>query len=232
MMQNGILSAISVAIAPEEYGSDRLNRQKGEIMKLFLTPGACSLSPHIALKEAGLPFDFEQVDLATKLTKSGADYRKVNPKGSVPALELNNGQILTEGPAIVQYIADQKPQSKLAPPAGSLERYRLQEWLNYTSSELHKKFGQLFNPALTEDQKKSTIAGIGTELDFVNKSLANKQFLVGDTFTVADGYMFVVLSWTKYFGIDLGRWSGLKSYFDQIAARPSVKAAMQAEGLA
>lgn len=200
-------------------------------MKLYLTPGACSLSPHIALREAGLKFDFEQVDLATKLTKSGADYRKVNPKGAVPALQLDNGQILTEGPAVVQYIADQKPDSKLAPAAGSFDRYRLQEWLNYTASELHKKFGQLFNPAITEDQKKATIAGIGTELDYVNKSLGSRQYLLGDTFTVADGYLFVVLSWTKYFGIDLGRWSGLKAFSDRIAARPSVKAAMQAEGL-
>ena len=201
-------------------------------MKLYLTPGACSLSPHIALREAGLPFDSEQVDLATKQTKSGSDYRKVNPKGSVPALQLDNGQILTEGPAIVQFIADLKPQSKLAPAAGTFDRYRLQEWLNYTSSELHKRFGQLFNPALTEDQKSATIAAIGTELDFVNKSLGSDQYLLGDTFTVADAYLFVVLSWTKYFGIDLGRWARLKSYFDRIAGRPSVKAAMQAEGLA
>lgn len=200
-------------------------------MKLYLTPGACSLSPHIALREAGLPFDSEQVDLATKQTKSGSDYRKVNPKGSVPALQLDNGQILTEGPAIVQFIADLKPQSKLAPAAGTFDRYRLQEWLNYTSSELHKRFGQLFNPALTEDQKSATIAAIGTELDFVNKSLGSQQYLLGETFTVADAYLFVVLSWTKYFGIDLGRWAALKSYFDRIAGRPNVKAAMQAEGL-
>ncbi|HTW89397.1 MAG TPA: glutathione transferase GstA [Candidatus Binataceae bacterium] len=200
-------------------------------MKLFLTPGACSLSPHIALREAGLPFDFEQVDLKTKQTKSGADYRKVNPKGSVPALQLDNGQVLTEGPAIVQYIADQKPASKLAPAAGSFERSRLQEWLNYNCSELHKLFGPLFNPATPEDQKQATKAAIGAKFDFVNRSLEGKQFLLGDTFSVADGYLFVILTWSKHVGIDLSRWPALNSFFDRVVGRPAVQAAMKAEGL-
>lgn len=200
-------------------------------MKLFLTPGACSLSPHIALREAGLQFDFEQVDLKTKQTKSGADYRKVNPKGAVPALQLDNGQVLTEGPAIVQYVADQKPASKLAPACGTFERSRLQEWLNYIASELHKLFGPLFNPATPEDQKQSTKTAIGTKLDFVNHSLEGKQFLMGDTFTVSDGYLFTILTWTKHVGMDLNRWPALNSYFDRVVGRPAVQAAMKAEGL-
>jgi glutathione S-transferase len=200
-------------------------------MKLFLTPGACSLSPHIALREAGLQFDFEQVDLKTKQTKSGADYRKVNPKGAVPALQLDNGQVLTEGPAIVQYVADQKPGSKLAPAAGTLERSRLQEWLNYTCSELHKPFGPLFNPATPEDQKQATKTAIGTKFDFVNHSLEGKQFLVGDSFTVADGYLFVILTWAKHVGMEVNRWAALNSFFDRVAGRPAVQAAMKAEGL-
>lgn len=201
-------------------------------MKLFLAPGACSLSPHIALREAGLEFDFEQVDLSSKRTKSGSDYRKVNPKGVVPALQLDDGQVLTEGPAIVQYIADQKPQSKLAPAAGTLERYRLQEWLNYISSELHKGFNLLYSPATPQDMKESTLAAIAAEFDFIVKNLDGKQFLLGDTFTVADCYLFTVLTWTKPFGIDLGRWPALKSYFERVKARPAVRAAMRTEGLA
>jgi glutathione S-transferase len=200
-------------------------------MKLFLTPGACSLSPHIALREAGLQFDFEQVDLKTKQTKSGADYRKVNPKGAVPALQLDNGQVLTEGPAIVQYIADQKPALKLAPAAGTLERSRLQESLNYICSELHKMFGPLFNPATPADQQNATKTAIGTKFDLVNRSLEGKQFLLGDAYTVADGYLFVILTWAKHVGMDLGRWPAINSFFDRVFGRPATQAAMKAEGL-
>lgn len=200
-------------------------------MKLYLTPGACSLSPHIALREAGLPFEFEQVNLQNKQTKSGADYRKVNPKGAVPALQLDNGQVLTEGPAIVQYIADQKPGAKLAPAAGTMERYRLQEWLNYICSELHKSFVPLFNPATSEDQKQAAKTGISAKFDHVNKSLEGKQYLLGDTFTIADGYLFVILTWAKHVGMDLSRWSGLNSFFDRVFKREAVQTAMKAEGL-
>jgi glutathione S-transferase len=200
-------------------------------MKLFLTPGACSLSPHIALREAGLSFDFEEVDLRTKKTKTGGDYWAVNPKGSVPALQLDNGQVLTEGPAIVQYIADLKPEAHLAPAAGTMERYRLQEWLNYISSELHKRFGPLFNPAASDEQKKAMHEELANKFDFVAKSLEGKQYLVGNNFTVADGYLFTILSWTGHVGIDLSKWPALKSYFERIAARPAVTATLKAEGL-
>ena len=197
-------------------------------MKLYLTPYACSLSPHIALREAGIPFDIEVVDLGTKKTKSGGNYTSVNPKGYVPALEIEGGQVLTEGPAIVQYIADQKPASKLAPPAGSFERYRLQEWLNFITSELHKSFGALFSnpPEAWKETLKTRIAG---RFDMLSKSLQGKDYLMGSTFTVADAYLFVILSWTGHVGIDLSKWPVLTAYFERIKARPAVKAALDAE---
>ena len=198
-------------------------------MKLYLTPHACSLSPHIALREAGIPFDIEVVDLGTKKTKSGGSYTSVNPKGYVPALEIEGGQVLTEGPAIVQYIADQKPASKLAPPAGSFERYRLQEWLNFISSELHKSVGPLFSdatPAAWKETLKTRVAG---RFDTLSKSLQGKDYLMGSTFTVADAYLFVILSWTGHVGIDLSKWPVLTAYFERIKARPAVKAALDAE---
>ena len=198
-------------------------------MKLYLTPHACSLSPHIVLREAGIPFDIEVVDLGTKKTKSGGNYTSVNPKGYVPALEIEGGQVLTEGPAIVQYIADQKPASKLAPPAGSFERYRLQEWLNFITSELHKSVGPLFSdatPAAWKETLKTRVAG---RFDMLSKSLQGKDYLMGSTFTVADAYLFVILSWTSHVGIDLSRWPVLTAYFERIKARPAVKAALEAE---
>ena len=197
-------------------------------MKLYLTPHACSLSPHIVLREAGIPFDIEVVDLGTKKTKSGGNYTSVNPKGYVPALEIEGGQVLTEGPAIVQFIADQKPASKLAPPAGSFERYRLQEWLNFITSELHKSFGALFSnpPEAWKETLKTRIAG---RFDMLSKSLQGKDYLMGSTFTVADAYLFVILSWTSHVGIDLSKWPVLTAYFERIKARPAVKAALDAE---
>lgn len=198
-------------------------------MKLYFAPGACSLSPHIALTELGLPFDIEKVDLQAKTTKSGKDYRTVNPKGSVPALQLDNGEVLTEGPAIVQYIADQKPETKLAPPAGTLERYRLQEWLNFISSELHKAFSPLFKPDTPEATKTSQVAAIRTKLDHVAEALGSKPYLMGDVFSVADGYLFTILGWSKVGGIDIGDWTAIKAYYDRIAARPAVQAARAAE---
>ena len=197
-------------------------------MKLYLTPHACSLSPHIVLREAGIPFDIEVVDLGTKKTKSGGNYASVNPKGYVPALEIEGGQVLTEGPAIVQYIADQKPASKLAPPAGSFERYRLQEWLNFITSELHKSFGSLFaNPP--EAWKETVKTRVASRFDTLSKSLQGKDYLMGSTFTVADAYLFVILSWTSHVGIDLSKWPVLTAYFERVKARPAVKAALNAE---
>jgi glutathione S-transferase len=198
-------------------------------MKLYLTPGACSLSPHIVLREAGIPFDTEVVDLGSKRTKSGSDYTSVNPKGYVPALEIEGGQVLTEGPAIVQYLADQKPATKLAPPAGSFERYRLQEWLNFITSELHKSFGPLFSPATPEAWKETLKTRIGSRFDQLSKSLQGKDYLMGSTFTVADAYLFTILTWAPHVGIDLGKWPVLTAYAERVRTRPAVKAALDAE---
>lgn len=200
-------------------------------MKLYFSPGACSLSPHIALREAGLPFELEQVNLRTKQTKDGSDYRAINPKGQVPVLKLDDGQLLTEGPAIVQFIADQKPQSKLAPANGTIERYRLQEWLNHITSELHKSFTPLFNSKTVPETKAAFIEAIGGRFDLISKHLENRQYLMGDTFTVADGYLFTILNWTGHVGIDLAKWPVLKAYQARVAARPAVHAALVAEGL-
>ena len=201
-------------------------------MKLYYSPGACSLSPHIVLREAGLKFDLEQVDLRTKKTKAGADFTKVNPKGQVPVLVLDNGQTLTEGPAVVQYIADQKPESGLIPPAGSFDRYRVQEWLNFITSELHKSFSPLFSPAVPEDCKRLAKENLEKRFAVLDQHLAKQQYLSDSKFTVADAYAFVVIGWSKPLGIDLGRWPNLKGYLERIAARPKVKEAMKAEGLA
>lgn len=198
-------------------------------MKLYFSPGACSLSPHIALRETGLTFDLERVNLATKQTSSGLDYKTINPKGSVPALQFDNGQVLTEGPAIVQWIADQKPASRLAPPNGTMERYRLQEWLNFITSELHKTFSPLFNPKVPEDYKTIARDIIAQKLDFVTRTLEQRPFLTGEDFTVADAYLFTVLRWTKTVQIDLSRWPKLVAFQERVNARPAVRAAIEAE---
>ncbi|MBL8489520.1 MAG: glutathione transferase GstA [Rhodocyclaceae bacterium] len=200
-------------------------------MKLYYKAGACSLSPHIALCEAGLAHELESVDLQTKKTGGGGDYLTVNPKGYVPALQLDDGQVLTEGPAIVQYIADQVPDRKLAPPAGSLERYRLQEWLNYISTEIHKSFGPLFNPAAGEEWKNAAKALLARRIGFVSEKLGSQSYLMGEQFTVADGYLFTCLGWGKYVGIDVGQWPNLAAYLGRVAARPAVQEALKAEGL-
>ncbi len=200
-------------------------------MKLFYSPGACSLSPHIVLRELGLPFDLERVDTKKARTASGGDYLAVNPKGYVPTLQLDDGQLLTEGPAIVQDLADRKPERGLAPPAGTFARYRLQEWLNYITSELHKSMGSLFNPRMPPDWQQFTKDGLARKLDFLAGHLAARAHLLGDAFTVADAYLFVVLSWTRYLGIDLARWPALQAFQARVAARPAVHAALKAEGL-
>lgn len=201
-------------------------------MKLYFSPGACSLSPHIALREAGLAFDLERVDLqAKKIKANNGDFFAVNPKGQVPVLQLDSGEILTEGPAIVQYVADQKPASGLAPANGSVARYHLQEWLNFITSELHKGFSPLFRPNTPPDYLPVAKENLANRFDFLNKHLAGKQYLMGDGFTVADCYGFTIVGWSKYKEIDLGRWPNLKSYMDRVGARPKVQEAMKAEGL-
>lgn len=200
-------------------------------MKLYYSPGACSLSPHIVLREAGLDFVLERVDLKTKLTETGADFRAVNPKGYVPTLLLDDGTVLTEGPAIVQYLADQAPGRQLAPAAGSMDRYRLMEWLNFISTELHKGFSPLFNPQAPDDWKTQVRNLIGQRLTTVAAHLEHHTFLMGEAFTVADAYLFTVLSWGKWVSIDIARWPTLVAYTQRIAARPAVHAALLAEKL-
>jgi glutathione S-transferase len=200
-------------------------------MKLYFAPGACSLSPHIVLEEAGIAAETEQVNNQEKKTKSGKDYWTINPKGQVPALQLDSSEMLTEGPVIVQYLADQKPGSGLVPPAGSIERYRVQEWLNFITSELHKSFGPIFRPTTPDAYKTISKENLGKRFDWIDKQLAGRQYLMGDKFTVADAYLFTVLRWTARIEIDLGKWPNLKAYVDRVAARPKVQAAMKAEGL-
>ena len=178
-------------------------------MKLYFKSGACSLSPHIVLRELGLPFDLEAVDTKAQKTASGADYSAINPKKYVPTLQLDDGQVLTEGAVIVQYLADRKPDAMLAPPTGSMDRYRLQEWLNYVASELHKSFGAVFRAP--EDQRPPLREALAPKLEFVGRHLENRQYLLGDRFTVADAYLFTVLNWSNYLAIDLGKWPAMKA---------------------
>ncbi len=200
-------------------------------MKLFYSPGACSLSPHIALKEAGLPFEAVKVDTKAGKTAAGADYKAVNSKGAVPALQLDDGQVLTEGAAIVQYIADQKPESGLAPKAGTIERYRLMEALNYVGTELHKTYSILFNPRNPDEVKVATREALLKKYEWVQQQLKGRDFLLGDHFTVVDGYLFTVSRWAKHAGLDLGGLPALQAYLERIASRPAVRAALQAEGI-
>lgn len=200
-------------------------------MKLYYSPGACSLSPHIALAEAGLAYSLEKVDLKTKKTETGADFFAINPTGYVPALVLDDGQMLTEGPAIVQYIADLAPAAKLAPPAGSFERVRLQEMLNFIGTELHKAFGALFSPVAPEEWKAVTREVFGRRLDVVEQKLTGRDYLLGE-FSVADGYLFTVLGWGRLVGIDvtLAR-PQIAAFLGRVKARPAVQQAMKEEGL-
>ena len=199
--------------------------------KLYYVPGACSLSPHIALREAGLPFDLVLANLKTKTLADGSDYLAVNPKGQVPVLELNDGQRLTEGPAIVQYIADQAPAAKLAPPAGTLARYRLMEWLNFITSDLHKGFTPLFNPATPDEYKTIARARLIDRLTWVDGQLAGKDYLMSEGFTVADAYLFTVVNWSKPVGLDISALKNLAAFMGRVAARPAVQEALKAEGL-
>ncbi len=198
-------------------------------MKLYFSQGACSLSPHIVLREAGLPFDLVRVHLGSKKTDDGRDFRGINPKGYVPTLELDDGQILTEGPAIVQYLADLRPESGLAPPAGSLARYRLQEWLNFISTELHKSYSPLFGNKAPAEWKQVMRDTLSARYDVLAASLGDKPYLMGDTFTVADAYLYTVLRWSRLVEFDLSHWPTLVTYLDRVGSRPAVRAAMDAE---
>ena len=201
-------------------------------MKLYYSPGACSLSPHIALHEAGLEHELVKVDLKAKKLENGDDYTQINPKGSVPAMALDDGGVLTEGPAIVQMIADKAPDKKLAPANGTPERYRLQEWLNFISTDLHKSFGPLFQPALSDETKQFFKDRIGKYFGYADKQLAGKDYLMGSQFTVADGYLFVMLTWAERMGIDISSFANLSAYKGRVAGRPSVQAALKMEAAA
>ncbi len=200
-------------------------------MKLYYAPGACSLSPHIVSRELGIPVELKKVNTKDKTVEGGGDYRQVNPRGYVPALVLDNGQTLTEGPAIVQYLADQKPEAGLAPKWGSFERYRLQELLNFLTSEVHKQFSPLFKPNTPEEYKKISRENLASRFDWLDKQLAGNDYLMGSQFTVADAYAFVLLGWTKPTQIDLARWPNLAAFHQRVGARPKVQEALQAEGL-
>ena len=200
-------------------------------MKLYYSPGACSLSPHIALQEAGLAYTPVLASTKSHKLQDGTDYYTINALGYVPVLELDNGERLREGPAIVQYIADQVPDKQLAPANGTLARYRLQEWLNFIGTELHKGFSPLFNPATPEEYKPMVRERRLQRLQWVDSQLAGKQYLMGDQFTVADGYLFTVTNWTQPTKLDISGLAHLAAYRERVGARPAVQAAMKAEGL-
>ena len=200
-------------------------------MKLYYSPGACSLSPHIALREAGLDFTLVRASTKTHQLDDGTDFYRINPLGYVPVLELDGGERLREGPAIVQYIADQAPDKQLAPANGTLARYQLQEWLNFIGTEIHKGFGPLFNPATPAEYKAMCKDKLGQRLQWTNDQLQDGGYLMGAQFTVADGYLFTVTNWAKPMGIDLSHLEKLVAYRQRISERPAVVAAMQAEGL-
>lgn len=200
-------------------------------MKLYYAPGACSLSPHITLLEAGLPATLVKVDTKTHKVGDGADFYAVNGKGYVPLLELDDGRRLTEGPAIVQYLADRKPGSQLAPASGTFERYRLQEWLNFITSELHKQFGPFFAPATPADYKTILRDKIANRLEWLAGQLAGNDYLMGRQFSVADAYLYTILRWSPFVGIDLAQWPAIAAYQARVEARPHVREALLAEGL-
>ena len=198
-------------------------------MKLYYSPGACSLSPHIALEESGLKYEAILAPTKTKVLPDGSDYRLVNPLGYVPFLVLDDGTGLREGPAIVQYIADQAPDKQLAPPNGTVARYQLQSWLNFIGTEIHKGFGPLFNPAMPDEARQMFITTLLGRLKWVDGELAGKSYLMGEQFTVADGYLFVVTNWAKPLKVDLSPFTYLLALRERVAARPAVQRAIQAE---
>lgn len=201
------------------------------MLQLYYTPGACSLASHIALRETGLEFGLIRVDLATGKTEQGEDFRAINAKGYVPALRLEDGQLLTENQVILQYLADRQPESGLAPAAGALPRYRLMEWLAFIATELHKGFGPLWNPATPEATRQDTLTRLAKRFDFVEAALNQRQSLTDADFSIADAYLFTVLGWAPLHHIDLSPWPALQAFQQRIASRPAVRAALKAEGL-
>ncbi len=200
-------------------------------MKLYYSNGACSMSPHIVLRESGLPFDLVRASIKTHKLDDGTDFYTINDKGSVPVLELDSGERLTEGPAIVQYIADQVPAMNLAPANGTMPRYRLQEWLNFITSELHKSYGPLFRPTTPEEYKVISKEGLTTKYALVDKWLTGKNYTMGDTFSVADAYLFTVTSWAVHVGLDLSQFKNVGAFMVRMAARPKVQETLVVEGL-
>lgn len=198
-------------------------------MKLYYTPGACSQAPHIALREAGASFDLVKVDLAAKHTDAGEDYKAINPKGAVPALGLDDGTVLTENAAILQYIADQIGGDLM--PMSGMKRYRLLEWINFIATELHKGFGPLWNPVTPDGYKDTTRQALAAKFDYLQEKIAEGPYLTGETFTIADAYLFVILNWTSIHNIDLSRWPGLTAFVARVAQRPAVRDVLEAEGL-
>jgi glutathione S-transferase len=199
-------------------------------MKLYYAPAACSLAPHIALSEAGLPHELVRVDLRTHTLPDGSDFHAVSPNGYVPVLELDDGTRLTEAAVILQYIADRKPGT-LAPAFGSSERYKLMQWLNFIATELHKGFGPLWKPDTPEAYKSIVVATLAKRFDYLEPILAKQAYLTGEAFTIADAYLFTILSWSKHLKVDLSRWTAITRYLDRVAARPKVQDALRAEHL-
>ncbi len=200
-------------------------------MKLYYAPGACSLAVHIVAREAGIPLGLEKVDLANQTTETGRNFRSINPKGYVPAVALDDGSVFTEAGAIIQYLADQRAGSGLAPANGTLERYRLIEWITFISSEIHKGFGPLWSPATPDAVKAATKERLATRFAYLDKTLAAQPFLTGDAFTIADAYLFTVVNWTNFHSMDLSPFPHLRAFQNRVASRPKVQEALEAEGL-
>jgi glutathione S-transferase len=200
-------------------------------MKLFYSPGACSLAPHIVLRETGAKFDLDKVDVPNKKTADGGDYWQVNPKGYVPSLKLDDGRVLTEVPVISQYLADQKPDAGLAPAYATRERYQLMEWLNFTATEVHKQLGALFNPKMTPEMREVQLGVIERRFNALEKMLAGRSYVMGERFSIADAYLFTVLNWTHVHKIDVSKWPNIKAFMERVRGRPKVQEALKAEGL-
>jgi glutathione S-transferase len=200
-------------------------------MKLYFSPGACSMSPHIVLQESGLPFTTEKVDLRKKVTATGADYLAINPKGYVPALLLDDGTLLTEGPAIIQYVADQVAGKGLVPLAGTVPRYQLMSWLNFISMEVHRHYSPLFTPAASDEMKAGAIENLKKRFGYLDTVLAKNNYLMGEAYSIADAYLFTVLNWSNFISFDMAPWPALQAFSARVAGRPAVQAALEAEGL-
>jgi glutathione S-transferase len=216
----------------DAFAWNRINlRDRRLPMKLYYSPGACSLAPHIALREAGLPFELDKVKFPAKSTQDGKDFMAVNPKGTVPVLGFDDGQILTEAAVILQYIGDKAPAKGLLPAAGTMERYRVQEWLNYVATELHKGFAPLFKATTPHDYKVVVKETLAKQFKYLDEQLTGRNYLTGDAFTVADAYLFTILNWSHFQQIDLKPYRNVSAFVARVAARPQVQAALKAEGL-